>query len=304
MHVSLVHNPGSGEEQPPADRLVDWIRAAGHEVTYQGMGTQVARALAHPGDVVVVAGGDGTVADLALRLVGRGVPLAILPLGTSNNIANAMKVTGRPETLIHQLAALRPRPLDVGLARAAWGRAGFVEAAGLGLFPRMLAQARRPSAGAGTADVWRGVQMLERALATMTPFHCEIVLEGETIAGEFVLVEAMNIDAIGARLVLAPHADPGDGALDVVLVAAADRAAFAAYLARRHAGHLEPVPATLRRRARRVELTWRDADLHLDDQLWPAEGVEGAVGTPGGGSRTVELTVSETPLAILVPPPA
>jgi len=48
-----------------------------------------------PGDIVAVAGGDGPVGKVARRLIGSPTPIAILPLGTANNIANTLDVTGK-----------------------------------------------------------------------------------------------------------------------------------------------------------------------------------------------------------------
>jgi diacylglycerol kinase (ATP) len=296
MHVSLVHNAGSGAEQPRADELVEWLRAAGHEVAYQEMGHQVARSLAQPGDIVVVAGGDGTVADLCMRMVGRGVPLGILPLGTSNNIANAMKVKGHPKDLVDALATMKPRRLDVGFAKTETALGGFVEAVGLGMFANMLIDAySRPAEP--TADVTNGIKMLTRALEKTEPFLCEVVMDGASVSGEYLLVEVMNIDAIGARVVFAPDADPGDGKLDVVLLEAGDRALFQGYLERRKEGHFEPPPASHRRRVTEVTLRWRGAAMHLDDQPWPPN----EVGQSVVGAGTVTIGLAETPLQVLAP---
>src|SRR6266436_32025 len=48
---------------------------------------KVRQALENRPDLVVVAGGDGTVRRVASELVGRDIPLAIIPLGTFNNLA-------------------------------------------------------------------------------------------------------------------------------------------------------------------------------------------------------------------------
>ena len=297
MHVSLVHNPGSGDEQPRAEELVEWLRAAGHEVAYQDMGHQVARSLAQPGDIVMIAGGDGTVADLCMRMVRRGVPLAILPLGTSNNIANAMKVKGHPQDLVAALSTMKPHRLDVGFAKTEAALGGFVEAVGLGMFANMLIDAYS-GAPEPTADVSNGIKMLTRALERTQPFTCEIVMDGETVTGEYLLVEVMNIDAIGARVVFAPDADPGDGKLDIVLLEATDRALFQGYLERRKEGHFEPPPASHRRRVTEVTLRWRGAEMHLDDQPWPPNELGKS---RADDEQTVTIGISDTPLEVLSP---
>src|SRR5689334_16376550 len=80
VRVTLLHNPVAGQQRPAAAELVELVRAQGHEVRYCSTGDHgVDRMVADPGELVLVAGGDGTVAEACRRLVGRHVPLAILP---------------------------------------------------------------------------------------------------------------------------------------------------------------------------------------------------------------------------------
>ena len=43
-------------------------------------------------NLIIAAGGDGTVAGVVNGLVGTQVPMAIIPLGTGNGVARAMKI--------------------------------------------------------------------------------------------------------------------------------------------------------------------------------------------------------------------
>src|SRR5690606_7135637 len=86
-----------------------------------------------PGDLVVAAGGDGTFGRVARRLVGSDRPLAILPLGTANNVARHLGLALDPSRAIAQLASAEERRMDVGVARGSFGTRLFFEGAGLGL---------------------------------------------------------------------------------------------------------------------------------------------------------------------------
>ena len=86
-------------------------------------------------DALVVAGGDGTVSQAAGALVGGHVPMAILPLGTANNIAVSLGLDRPLPELIAGWPAARRRALDVGMARGDWGERLFLEAVGTGLIP-------------------------------------------------------------------------------------------------------------------------------------------------------------------------
>ena len=85
--ITLVQNPGAGAGAAAQRQLLHVLEAAGHVVTPVEPDHELGRDLAQRADVVIAAGGDGTVLGVARRLVYSKVPLAILPLGTANNLA-------------------------------------------------------------------------------------------------------------------------------------------------------------------------------------------------------------------------
>jgi diacylglycerol kinase family enzyme len=87
---------------------------------------------------VLVAGGDGTVGKIARHLIGRKIPLSVLPLGTANNLARTLGFHPSVETLIAQLKDGESSKFDVGLARGPWGKRYFFEGAGAGLLAEYL----------------------------------------------------------------------------------------------------------------------------------------------------------------------
>jgi diacylglycerol kinase (ATP) len=93
--------------------------------------------------VVLVAGGDGTVAKVARCLVDRDaahrIPIAILPVGTANNIARSLGIEGEVGGLLSGLSNAKTRYLDVGLARGPWGERNFLEAVGCGSIAEAIA---------------------------------------------------------------------------------------------------------------------------------------------------------------------
>src|SRR5438067_1635676 len=115
MRVTLLHNPKAGRGHPTGAELTELIRAAGHKVRYRSTKEgKYPRVLDAPADLVVAAGGDGTIRKVAVRLVGRGVPLTIIPLGTANNIATSLGICGPPAELVAGWPRARRRKLDVG----------------------------------------------------------------------------------------------------------------------------------------------------------------------------------------------
>src|SRR5690349_16284259 len=137
MRVVLIHNAGAGDgNQPTAESLQQLIRGAGHQVCYRATSDENwASALSEPADVIAVAGGDGTIGRVATRMVDGSTPLAVLPMGTANNISHTLGVAGvsLPE-LIAAWARGHRRKLEVGIARGPWGERRFIEALGAGVF--------------------------------------------------------------------------------------------------------------------------------------------------------------------------
>ncbi|MFL5494067.1 MAG: diacylglycerol/lipid kinase family protein [Gemmatimonadales bacterium] len=284
MRITLLHNPSAGEGEPSRKTLLRALEEAGHEALYQSTKEKGFRkALDQPGDVVLVAGGDGTVRKAAIHLLGRKVPLALLPLGTANNIARALGVDGPPEVVIAGLADARVRRVDAGLARGAWGEAHFLEAVGVGLFTvTMCLVESRADHRAGRAEhedrgLTRDLRYMTRVLRDLRPQSWQIELDGQDLSGDYLLCEVMNIPSIGPNLELAPRADMSDGLFDVVLASERERAALAALIAARVAGD-EPELDLPVRRARDIKIVAAGAEVHVDDELQPPADEASAMG--------------------------
>jgi diacylglycerol kinase (ATP) len=273
MHVTLLHNPSAGEGEYSRAELVRILTAAGHAVTYQSTKERdYEKGLKEPGDVVVVAGGDGTVRKAAGHLLGRNVPLALLPLGTANNIAKALGVEGSVGEVIAGLASARPRRFDAGLVKGAWGESHFLEAVGLGAFAvTMCLVESRADHREGRADhedfgITRDLRFLNRVLRDLRPQGWHIEVDGQDLSGDYLLCEVMNSPSIGPNLQLAPRADIGDGMFDVVLATERERDSLGAYIAARVAGD-DPEPDLPTRRGRQISIIAADAEVHVDDEL-------------------------------------
>jgi hypothetical protein len=109
-------------------------------------------------------------------------------------------------------------------------------------------------------------ESLRKLLRDFPATSWKVQLDDEDVSGEYLLVEAMNIDRLGPGLRLAPAADPGDGLLDVVLVTAEQRDLLDEYLARRLNGDNAP-PELVVRRAARVQIAAGDAETSIEDCL-------------------------------------
>jgi diacylglycerol kinase family enzyme len=292
MKIALVHNAGSGR-RVSLDSLRRVVAEAGHElVRVVDHADDAGALLDRPAELVVAAGGDGTVADALRALAGRGVPLAVLPIGTANNIAFSLGIEGPLEQLARSWAESRAVPFDLGVLHGPGGPQRFVEGVGGGLIERCMTSFRQRPLGRiepPPVQLVRALRRYKHALARMRPQRWSLRLDGEPHTGEFLLVEILNIRAIGPNLDLAPQTSPSDGALVVVTATEQDRQALAAYIDDRLAGR-EGALKLWSQATQCVELEAAGA-LHVDDAL---------ARIPPGSA--VSIRVQAAAVDVLLPP--
>ena len=273
MRITLIHNPGAGYDNLPGEKLVSLLQHAGYEPRcVSSKGGDIDRALEDPGEFVVVAGGDGTVAKIAMKLAGREIPVAILPAGTANNIALSLGVRGSFESLINGWSNATPGKIDLGIARGRWGEERFVESFGLGLLAQTMRNiepmhdASQQKFQTRQEEFQHALREMKKVIERTSSRDYAIEIDGVDRSGAYALVEAMNIACIGPNLCLAPHAGLSDGLLDLVLLPASECDSFCDYLARQIEGEQRP-PQFATIRGRRIVIDPKGAPLHIDDGL-------------------------------------
>ena len=304
MRVLLIHNPeAGGENQPSCDDLVRLIRDAGHSAIYQSTKHGDWHAvLDEPTDLVAVAGGDGAVGLVTKRLVGKKVPVTILPMGTANNIALTLNLKNRPfDRLIAGWSSAPRVKLDVGVANGPWGSKYFIEGVGAGAFTDTMAKldARKNADFAHHEDTKKKVDtalhILKLRLEASPSVHLKLELDGHDFTGDYALLEAMNIRSIGPNLRLAPNADPGDGMLDIVLVTEAEKEQLNRYLAEQIADK-QSAPDLTVHRGRHLRIQCDEMRVHLDDEIWPSHGEH-----PPYSPMIIEVSLHPESLELLAP---
>lgn len=141
-------------------------------------GRIAADAAARGAALVVAAGGDGTIAEVAGGIAGSRTQLGLLPLGTANVLAHELAVPISPEAAATLLLTGRPVPIFPGLARYADGSARlFVQMLGAG-FDAAVVHALRPEE---KRRLGKGAYVLESA-RQMTRYgfpRIAVALDGE-----------------------------------------------------------------------------------------------------------------------------
>jgi len=279
LKVALIHNPEAGDDtQPSGDQILRLIRKAGHKVKYfSSKDKKWKKALKTPCDIIAVAGGDGTVGRVARRLIDSRIPIAVLPMGTANNIANTIGVAGRTfQDLIKGWNTAHCVNFDAGVAKGPWGTEYFIEGFGVGLFaetmfridngqhPRVL-RAEDPE-----EEISEALKVLKKQLSSYPAKELTVRLDGQDLSGEYYMLEALNVRYLGPNLELVPRAETNDGLLDVVLVAKGEQAKLRRYISDLLAKKRSRVNLTARQ-GRHLQVEWKTSQVHIDDMTWPED---------------------------------
>jgi diacylglycerol kinase family enzyme len=287
MRALLVHNPTAGSGRPTGEELLAALDAAGFSTTYCSTKSEdFEETLAQPADIVIAAGGDGTVAKIARGLPDRKTLVAILPFGTANNIARCLGISGKTEDLIKALRGAPVERLDIGNAVGPWGTRHFVESVGWGVLAKAVDRADPKVSREERIE--RGRAAFAKHLAKATPSRFRLVVDGEEIEDDFLLVEVLNLGMTGPRMLIGPLAQPGDQLLDLVYLTEREREHMIDWLEDGPDDKLSPLQS---RKAEKVALAWHGGPLRIDDKVF---------GEPEL-SNNITITIEPHGLRILVP---
>ena len=149
----LIVNPAAGKRHASDGDLAECVRlltAAGLDIDRRETGPEgptsgdlAKTALAEGFRVVLVAGGDGTVAPAAIALLGTDATLGILPFGSFMNIANGLGIPLQPIAAARVIVERKVKRSDVGEVE---GRV-FFETCGIGLDADAFGAARLAERG-------------------------------------------------------------------------------------------------------------------------------------------------------------
>ncbi len=286
MDAILVYNDSAGSGDHSSDELIALLASSGWQAQLISSDDErMEDILKEANGPVIVAGGDGTVAKTVVALRGRAVPIAILPIGGSNNIARAFGLTARLENLIAGLSEAPIAALDIGVAEGDWGSTSFVEAAGSGALTDALCN-MEGHASSTQEKLAMGRDALADQLAGAEAYDYILCIDGRESKDAFLMLEVLNIPAIGPRLRLAPDADPGDGLLHAVTLSIEQRGEFLIWLK-----EPEGPPPVSRVSGREIRILEGPDKIRLDD---PKSTVERC-------RKPVRLYLRPNPAPMLIP---
>lgn len=205
-----------------AEIRANWDHSLWFETTEDDPGVgQAKQALAENTDVVMAAGGDGTVRAVAHALRGTGVPLGLLPSGTGNLLARNLDLTlDDVEHAIDTAFTGRNRSIDVGTVEAerpdgTRSTDTFLVMAGVGLDAQMIANTNselKKKVG------WLAyVDAIARSLKGSNRVRMRFSVDDSPVrnmSAHTVLVG--NCGSLPGNILLLPDAAVDDGVFDVV----------------------------------------------------------------------------------------
>ncbi|RZU65648.1 diacylglycerol kinase [Microterricola gilva] len=256
-HIVVLANPtsGRGRGSAAAAAAVARLRELGAEV-HAFAGTSVAdtrrlaaQAVADRPRALVVVGGDGTLSSVLDEVVDAGIPIALVPAGTGNDLARALglpyeasAVAGAAELALSGV----PRRIDVGVVETDGGARHFLTVAALGFDARVSERTNRLRWPRGRVRYYFALLV---ELARLHPVLFSIGVDGAPRQHRpGTLVAIGNTASYGGGMPVCPAADPSDGLLQITHVAPLGRAKlirlFPLLLGGRHVDRSEVTSST------------------------------------------------------------
>ena len=291
-HARLIFNPGAGaSSKDNAARLahiVSSLRVHGIQA-HVGMKTsgKAARNMARDAvrsrhALVLVAGGDGTIEDVASQLVGTSTVLGIVPIGTMNNLARSLGVPLDIDGACALIGMGTTRHIDVGRVFSPDSPEFryFLEGAGFGLSAIAML-----IGGAVEKRRWHILPSALRKLFASKLNSIQVQLDDTTLAVSSRIVTVSNAPLLARNMVVAPGAKMDDGLLDIAVYDGMGDAELVKHFMAAASGSTDDLTMY---RARRVRITAEQGEMgNADKQVTPQR-------------CTIEMDIVPQGLAVIV----
>ncbi len=227
MRTLIIHNSKSGFGSDAIFQFERALACEGDEVTVRLLAKDFDNSAVVEGaedfDLVVLSGGDGTVANLLYELRGLRTPICVFPSGTANllcaNIGNSLE----PTALARACRMGHTTPVDLGEitwedAEGASNTRGFTIMSGIGFDAQIMREALPNKASLGEAAYFSA------AIANPKPTvgHFTIDIDGETLERDGISCLVANNAMIQGEIQVVPGCRMDDGLLDVIVLEAPD----------------------------------------------------------------------------------
>lgn len=274
MRALLIINPKAGRRRlSPLSKIEQVFLEQSdftlqvHETVGPGDATTAARRAAEQGyELVIAAGGDGSIFETANGLIGTETSLGVIPVGTENVLAREMGIPLDPEKACRFLFQQPPRTIDTGKIEDQH----FVCFAGIGFDAHVahrLSSARKKRFGA-LAYFLTSAEKIGHY--RRSPLEAKITLDNHQLELEFLILVVSNIRSYGGGLIPAPKARVDDGLLDVCVFPKANYLEIMRQMMATKQGRHVELPGIRYFQASKVSIeTDASKQLQLDGDAWP-----------------------------------
>ena len=218
----FIVNPRAGrsKSRSPLFDAISVFSEAGyltslHKTSAPGDASVTAAREGEEYDLIVAAGGDGTLNEVitGLMRLEKRPPLGYLPQGSTNDFAASLQISGNPVTAARAIVRNVPRMLDIGQ----WNERYFVYVASFGAFVKSSYSA--PQAAKNALGHFAYILEGMKDLNTLRPYRIRLTADGEVLDGEYLFGAVCNSTSIGGLMKLDPERVVlDDGKFELLLV--------------------------------------------------------------------------------------
>jgi len=263
--VRIIVNPlsGLGQHRWFLENLVAQLEIRRFPVEVQriagpGDGRRLAAATPDATTCLVSIGGDGTHREILSGLMGRQVPVCIVPSGTENVLAKTFGLVGTVKETVNLILAGRTVELDIGMA----GLKPFVMFSSIGYAAAVTRIVHTKRRGPHYRDSYYST--IGRLWWTYRFPRLNVAVDGRPVAEGAGLVLVANTPLYADRMRVCPHAVADDGLLDVACFPTRTQWELLGHFLRvKLRNHLEDRGVKYVR-GKRIEVTSADRDVDIE----------------------------------------
>jgi len=216
--IFLIINKYAGHHlgAKAVDLVIPFLKKKGYLVMYAftqhpGHATELAaRASVDGFNLVVAVGGDGTVNEVAMGLVGTNTPMGVIPMGSGNGLAREIGVSMN----MMKSARILTEGADVCLDVCKLNDQRFLCTSGIGFD----AQVAEKMSKASSRGFLKYVQLTIQESISFKPINVRMTVDGVLLEEPVFLITFANASQFGNNAFIAPAASMTDGLIDVVVV--------------------------------------------------------------------------------------
>jgi len=283
----LILNPiaGRGFSSSFLEAAREELASAGYDLAVRPTESpeharQVASESQYDADLIIVGGGDGTISQVVRGLELGRIPIAILPLGTANVLAQELNIGLSPRKALQAILKGKEKKWDVGLANGV----RFVSFVGAGFDACVTSEVHR--ARTGNIGYEHYLWPLMKVYSSWKSPSIHVEIDGTPFPKPVSQVIVSNLKRYASFFELTPDIRPDDGLLDVCLFSRPGRMHLFRYAASMFLRLLPQLEDATFLRGKRIELRSTDKVPYQID------------GDPAGELPLV-ITLEKKPLKII-----